>query len=284
MAAVSNLGDNGNLTGSIFGQSNTYGFGRLAWDPALSAAAVNREWTLLTFGVAAPAATVDGVVGVLEQGWETYENYTSPLGIGFVVNGGYGGGPCMGTVEWKADRPGACHSTGCTSATKCAASPCHSAEDRSCPKRWLDYLKLHGNHYWMDPCSNWGYSNYTHLSIGCDRTSLGSGYAAQYPAALTKLYDDPTTCPEELLLFYHHLPWAHELKSGLTIAQHIVASHAAGLASATRLHALWKSLGGINAKLQEAVAGRFELQIADAQFFAQVLRKYYEAVQGPQPA
>jgi alpha-glucuronidase len=78
MAAVSNLGDNHNLTGSILGQANTYGFGRLAWDPTLSSPAVNREWTLLTLGATAPTATVEGVVDILEQGWETYENYTSP--------------------------------------------------------------------------------------------------------------------------------------------------------------------------------------------------------------
>jgi alpha-glucuronidase len=189
----------------------------------------------------------------------------------------------MGTAQFNAHHPSSCHAQGCTSATKCAPSPCRSAEDGSCPKRWHNYLKLHGNHYWMDPCSNWGYSNYTHLSIGCDRTSLGSGYAAQYPSVLTQLYDDVATCPEELLLFYHHLPWTHKLKSGLTIAQHIVASHAAGLASAARLQALWKSLGGINAKMQAAVGDRFDLQIADARFFAQVLLKYYGAVQGPQP-
>jgi hypothetical protein len=47
---------------------------------------------------------------------------------------------------------------------------------------------------WMDPCSNWGYSNYTTHGLGCDRTSSGSGYAAQYPPALTKILDDLTTC------------------------------------------------------------------------------------------
>ena len=50
MAAVSNLGDDANWTGSIFSQSNTFGFGRLSWDPTLTAAEINKEWTLLTFG------------------------------------------------------------------------------------------------------------------------------------------------------------------------------------------------------------------------------------------
>ena len=42
----------------------------------------------------------------------------------------------------------------------------------------------------MDPCSNWGYSNYTSDGIGCDRTSAGSGYSKQYPKAWTAKYDD----------------------------------------------------------------------------------------------
>ena len=69
--------------------------------------------------------------------------------------------------------------------------PCPNSRDSSCPKgyqHWEDnaYLKLHGSHYWMDPCSNWGYSNYSAAAIGCDRTSVGSGYAAQYPAGATE--------------------------------------------------------------------------------------------------
>jgi alpha-glucuronidase len=54
----------------------------------------------------------------------------------------------------------------------------------------------------MDPCSNWGYSNYTTHGLGCDRTSSGSGYAAQYPPALTKILDDLTTCGKTSPLFH----------------------------------------------------------------------------------
>ena len=103
----------------------------------------------------------------------------------------------------------------------------------------------------MDPCSNWGYSNYTSDGIGCDRTSAGSGYSKQYPKEWTAKYDDPTTCPEELLLFFHHLPWTHTLKSGLTIMEHIEASHRAGLDGAARLRGLWNSVSGIDAELQK---------------------------------
>ena len=103
----------------------------------------------------------------------------------------------------------------------------------------------------MDPCSNWGYSNYTSDGIGCDRTSAGSGYSKQYPKEWTAKYDDPATCPEELLLFFHHLPWTHTLKSGLTVMEHIEASHRAGLEGAARLRGLWNSVSGIDVELQK---------------------------------
>lgn len=76
MAAVSNLGNWKNWTGSIWGQSNTYAFGRMAWDPTLSSAAVNGQWARQTFGSATPAPTLAGIEHILDVGWEVFENYT----------------------------------------------------------------------------------------------------------------------------------------------------------------------------------------------------------------
>lgn len=226
---------------------------------------MHRDWAKQTFGLAPGSSDLDAVVGLMEQSWGVYENYTSPLGLGFVVSGGYGGGPCMGEAAYEQQKP------------DCRPAPCHDAEDDSCPPRGPAYLKQHGSHYWMDPCSNWGYSNYTQLAVGCDRTSAGSGYAAQYPAAWTKLYDDPATCPQELLLFFHNLPWGHRLKSGLTISEHFDASHHAGLAAARRLRAVWGNLTAVDAEVHEAVSRRFELQISDAQFFSDVLLAFWHS-------
>eukprot|EP01052_Picozoa_sp_SAG31_P020112 SAG31_NODE_1498_length_8095_cov_9.582541_3_plen_455_part_00 len=192
----------------------------------------------------------------------------------------------MGQAYYDAHKPQSCHSQGCTSATHCGRPPCSNARDGSCPKQythWKDnaYLKLHGSHYWMDPCSNWGYSNYTSTALGCDRSSTGSGYTEQYPAELKNIYDDPATCPEELLLFFHNLPWTHKLRSGKTIMEHIDSSHAAGVDGAKRLQAVWSGLTGIDAELQAEVKSRFDLQISDAQFFSSVLLSYYREVTKP---
>ena len=90
-----------------------------------------------------PTATVDGVVEILQTGWEIYENYTSPLGIGFVVSGGYGGGPCMGQAAYDATKPDCRHAYPHRGQLGDAA-PCENSRDGTCPKRGPAYLKLHG--------------------------------------------------------------------------------------------------------------------------------------------
>jgi alpha-glucuronidase len=85
-AAVSNLGDDPNWTGHEFSAANTYGYGRLAWDPTLSAEDVTREWVEATWSPADDAAE-DMLVKLLLDSWEAYENYTAPLGVGFICAG-----------------------------------------------------------------------------------------------------------------------------------------------------------------------------------------------------
>ena len=83
MAAVSNLGSDPTWTGHPLSAVNTYGFGRLAWDPRLDAASVTREWLVATFSPV-PAPRLEPLQAALMASWEVYENYTSPLGVGFV--------------------------------------------------------------------------------------------------------------------------------------------------------------------------------------------------------
>eukprot|EP00041_Stephanoeca_diplocostata_P036828 m.1361285 g.1361285 ORF g.1361285 m.1361285 type:complete len:1107 (-) comp24941_c0_seq4:255-3575(-) len=85
IAAVSNLGSNPSWTGHPFSAANTYGFGRLAWQPALDPGTLTTEWIGATYGIA--SATVAATVSdILMSSWEAYENYTSSLGWGFVCS------------------------------------------------------------------------------------------------------------------------------------------------------------------------------------------------------
>jgi alpha-glucuronidase len=84
-----------------------------------------------------------------------------------------------------------------------------------------------------------------HDGIGMDRgTETGTGFAGQYPPAVAKMYESVATTPENLLLFFHHLPYTYRLRSGKTIAQYIYDSHYQGTARAAGYVGEWKSLRG----------------------------------------
>src|SRR5436305_7846767 len=78
-AGVSNVGLNENWTGNHLSQANLYGFGRLAWDPDLTAARIEDEWVRLTFG--RDPKVLDTVNTIQLSSWRTYEDYTGPLGL-----------------------------------------------------------------------------------------------------------------------------------------------------------------------------------------------------------
>lgn len=109
MAAVINTGNDYNWTGTDLAAANTYGYGRLAMNPSLSPEQIAREWTELTLG----AGVVREVVDMLMKSWPTYEKYTSPLGIGWMVTPHYHYGPDIDGYEYdrwgtyhRADRDG----------------------------------------------------------------------------------------------------------------------------------------------------------------------------------
>lgn len=88
MAAVINTGDDYNWTGSDLAAANTYGYGRMTMNPSLASEIIAKEWTDLTLG----AKVEKDIADMLMKSWSTYEKYTSPLGIGWMVapHGHYG--------------------------------------------------------------------------------------------------------------------------------------------------------------------------------------------------
>src|SRR5262249_29547246 len=76
---VSNIGLDENWTANHLSQANLYAFGRLAWNPDLTAQRISDEWTRLTFG--SDPKVVDAVNAIQLTSWRTYENYTGPLGL-----------------------------------------------------------------------------------------------------------------------------------------------------------------------------------------------------------
>jgi alpha-glucuronidase len=105
MVGVANVGTDQNWTGHLLAQANLYGFGRLAWDPGLSADQIATEWSLLTFG---PDEEVSRTVtALLTASWPAFESYTAPLGLGWLVTPGHHYGPSPDGYEFS--RWGAYH-------------------------------------------------------------------------------------------------------------------------------------------------------------------------------
>ena len=175
MAAVANTGNDENWTGHDLAGANWYGFGRLAYNTSLDPEQIAREWVQLTFG---KNEQVDSTLtDILMKSWPAYEKYTSPLGIGWMVNPSFHYGPSVDGYEYD---------------------------------RWGTYHRA------------------SHRGVGVERGESGTGYCSQYNEPLRSLYENPDTCPDELLLFFHHMPYTHRLHSGKTVIQHIYDTHFEG--------------------------------------------------------
>jgi alpha-glucuronidase len=123
-----------------------------------------------------------------------------------------------------------------------------------------------GHHYGPSPdgyeYSSWGtYHRADTKGIGVDRSvRTGTGYAGRYLKPNSEMYETPETCPEELLLFFHRIPYEYRLKSGSTLIQYIYDSHFEGAERAAGLVERWNSLR----------------EFIEPQCFARVLKKLHE--------
>ena len=223
IAAVANTGNDENWTGHDLAAENLYGFGRLAFEPQLSAEQIAREWIRLTFG--SDPQVMDNLLFILMNSWPAYESYTAPLGIGWMVNPNYHYGPNVDGYEYD---------------------------------RWGTYHRA------------------DHLGIGVDRSHNGTGYAGLYREPNASLYDDPEKCPEELLLFFHHMPYEYRLQSGKTILQHIYDTHFDGVALVDEMVRRFEELKGKLPEMQyERMAQRFAHQKEHSREWRDQINTYF---------
>ena len=99
-----------------------------------------------------------------------------------------------------------------------------------------------------------------------DRTvATGTGFIGQYPPAVQQLYESLSNCPDNLLLFFHHVPYTYKLHSGETVIQHIYDSHYEGAQDAAQFVSQWKTLDGhIDQELYRDILVRFQYQAGEA--------------------
>ena len=125
--------------------------------------------------------------------------------------------------------------------------------------------------------SRWGtYHRADHLGLGVDRTDSGTGYARQYYEPNASMYNNAETCPEELLLFFHHVLYTYRLKTGKTVIQHIYDSHFEGVEEVEGMIESWKRLEGkVDDKVFSAVMQQFDRQLDNAREWRDQVNTYF---------
>src|ERR1017187_5415441 len=211
---VTNVGLDESWLGNHLSQANLYAFGRLAWNPDLSAQRIEEEWARLTFGD--DPEVLRTVNGIQLTSWRTYENYTGPLGLQTLTD-------------------------------------------------------ITGNHYGVNveasERNGWGqWHRADEQGAGMDRTvATGTGFLGQYRPAVTSMYESLGACPDDLLLFLHHVPYTHVLHSGKTVIQYIYDSHYEGADAVAATVRQWTPLqGAIDEQRYREVLAQLEYQAGQA--------------------
>lgn len=107
-------------------------------------------------------------------------------------------------------------------------------------------LMCASDHFNPDPAGRTSYHKADRFGVGFDRTmETGSGFTGQYSALSGSVYEDLLTCPDEFLLFFHHVPYSYKLRSGKTVIQHIYDSHNEGVERVKEYITEWNTLSGI---------------------------------------
>jgi alpha-glucuronidase len=160
--------------------------------------------------------------------------------------------------------------------------------------RYTMPLGLHhligGNHYAPMPENtdprrlDWSATVYHRADasgIGIDRTRKGTAYVDQYRSPLRELWNDPKSTPDELLLWFHHLPWDYRMKSGRTLWDELVGTYGRGAEEARGLVTRWQSLRGrVDEPRYEAVLGKLRRQAEDAAAWRDKCVAYFAAARG----
>lgn len=117
--------------------------------------------------------------------------------------------------------------------------------------------------------------------VGFDRTRSGSGNVDQYNEPLASIYNDIATCPEELLLWFHHVPWTHTMSSGRTLWDEICHRYDRGVKQVREYQATWEEMKPyVDQKRWEAVKAKLEIQEHDARWWRDACVQYFQEFSG----
>ena len=118
--------------------------------------------------------------------------------------------------------------------------------------------------------------------IGFDRTAAtGSANTAQYPEPLRSRYEDLATCPENLLLWFHHVPWDYRMSSGRSVWDEICLHYDRGISEVEDFRKIWeKAKPYVDEARWRAVSERLVVQEADARCWRDACVQYFATFSG----
>ena len=115
------------------------------------------------------------------------------------------------------------------------------------------------------------------IGLGFDRTLKGSANVKQYPDALCRLYNDINTCPENLLAWFHHVPWDYRMKSGRTFWDELCHKYDDGLREARHFLVVWDSMQPyVDAQRFNEVQRKLRIQVRDAEWWRDACLLYFQ--------
>ena len=154
----------------------------------------------------------------------------------------------------------------------------------------LHHLMDTGHHYgpgpWVGDLSRpeWNptyYHNADKNGIGFDRTPTGSNATSQYAPEIAKIFNDPETCPEEYLLWFHHLPWDYELKNGRILWDALALKYQKGVDQVEEMISTWKQVKTyISDDQYNEVRMLLEIQLQEAKWWRNASLLYFQTFSG----
>lgn len=149
----------------------------------------------------------------------------------------------------------------------------------------LHHIMQEGHHYGPDPGFNaakradWNNVYYHRADtegVGFDRSNTGSNAVSQYHNPLREQFNDVDTCPEELLLWFHHVPWDHCLRSGKTLWEELQQRYDTGIAFVQEMDSIWQRLQAkIDPQRHKHVSERLKQQLENARLWREVCIDYF---------
>lgn len=238
VAGVANIGDADNWTANDLAMANWYAFGRLANDSEASSREIAEDFLCENFSK--DPRFVRPMTQLLLKSREAVVDYMMPLGLHHIFAGGhhYGPEPWCNPKGWRED--------------------------------WLPRF------YHRADTIGIGFNRTDH-DEPCLAGNAGSNNVAQYPEPLRTLYNNIGTCPENLLLWFHHVKWDHTMSNGLSLWDNLCYSYDRGVRQAREFVDTWMAVKPyVKEDVYQRQLTRFQRQAKDAQWWRDACLLYFQ--------